>query len=113
MYIEQFSKCNTIDCSKKKKSAHASMPHGRRFFFAVIVKNELSALIDHKKLLVEKPALTFYTNESGIDNHIETATVNIYADNQTAIQSKGIFKSGPCVRVLLMLCILMGVNVSV
>ena len=44
--------------------------------FTKIAKDELSALVDHKRLLVTSPALTFYTDGSGIGGHIGAAAVN-------------------------------------
>ena len=44
---------------------------------AAIANNDLSALIDHERLLAKDSALTFYTDGSGIDGHIEAAEVNL------------------------------------
>lgn len=44
--------------------------------FTKIAKDELSALVDHKRLLVTSPALTLYTDGSGIGGHIGAAAVN-------------------------------------
>ena len=44
--------------------------------FTIIAKDELSALVDHKRVLVKSPALTFYTDGSGIGGHIGAAAVN-------------------------------------
>ena len=43
--------------------------------FAVIAEDDITALIDHERLLMEEPALTFYTDGSGIEGHVEAAAV--------------------------------------
>ena len=56
----------------KKPYTHApweSLP------FAHIAKDYLKALIDHERLTVDSPALTFYSDGSGIDGHIGAAAV--------------------------------------
>lgn len=44
--------------------------------FAIIAKDDLSVLIDHERLLIEEPTLTFYTDGSGIDGHTGAAAVS-------------------------------------
>ena len=44
--------------------------------FTKIANDERSALVDHKRLLVESPVLTFYTDGSGIGGHVGAAAVN-------------------------------------
>ena len=45
--------------------------------FAAIVKDCLETFIEHEKLIMNEPTLTFYPNGSGINEHISAAAVNI------------------------------------
>jgi hypothetical protein len=40
--------------------------------------NELSTLITHERLLIQELSLFYYTDGSGIDEHVDAATVSLF-----------------------------------
>lgn len=66
----------------KRSCIHASWDI---FPFTIIIKTEFSILIDYEKTIIEKPVLIFYSDGSGIKNHINAAVMN---PNLKTVQSK-------------------------
>ena len=55
--------------SLELKKPYTNAPRAS-LLFAVVVKDFLKVLIEHERLLVDESALIFYTDGSGIDDHI-------------------------------------------